>query len=88
MKWGRKLCDAVYSTPVIAGGRIFVGGARGDLGVLLCLNEPTGDILWQWEGRAKTVPSRIDGWEIGIALYPRELGVCSSPRWTAIASTS
>ncbi len=79
VKWGRKLCDAVYSTPVIAGGRIFVGGARGDFGVLLCLNERTGDILWQWQGRAKTVPSWIDGWEIGIAIYPRELGVCSSP---------
>ena len=79
VKWGRKLCDAIYSTPVIAGGRVFVGGLRGDSGVLLCLKEQTGEILWQWESPAKVLPNRIDGWEIGIAIYPRMLGVCSSP---------
>ncbi len=79
VKWGRKLCDAIYSTPVIAGGRVFVGGLRGDSGVLLCLKEQTGEILWQWEAPAKVLPNRIDGWEIGIAIYPRMLGVCSSP---------
>jgi outer membrane protein assembly factor BamB len=79
VKWARKLCQAVYSTPVVAGGRIFVGGRQGDLGLLMCLDESTGGLLWQWQGPSKEVPYRIDGWVIGISVNPRELGVCSSP---------
>jgi outer membrane protein assembly factor BamB len=79
VKWARKLCQAVYSTPVVAGGRIFVGGRQGDQGLLMCLDEPTGRLLWQWQGPAREVPYKIDGWVIGISINPRELGVCSSP---------
>jgi len=79
VKWARKLCQAIYSTPVVAGGRIFVGGKRGDQGLLMCLDERTGKLAWQWQGPAKYVPDMIDGWSIGISCNPRELGVCSSP---------
>jgi outer membrane protein assembly factor BamB len=80
VKWGHKICDAIYSTPVIAGGRIFFGGARGELGVLVCLDERTGNLLWQWEGPSKEVPYKLDGFDIGISVIPRTLGICSSPR--------
>ena len=79
VKWARKLCQAMYSTPVVAGGRIFVGGRQGDQGLLMCLEEPTGRLLWQWQGPAKEVPYKIGGWIIGISVNPHELGVCSSP---------
>ena len=28
VKWGRKLCEAIYSSPAIVGGKIFIGGRR------------------------------------------------------------
>ena len=55
VKWARKLCQAIYSTPVIAGGRIFVGGRQGD-GVAAVPGRATGKLLWQWQGPAKEVP--------------------------------
>jgi outer membrane protein assembly factor BamB len=79
VKWARHLCQAIYSTPVIAGGKIFVGGRQEDEGVLLCLDEQTGKPLWKWHGPAKEVPHRINGWLIGISVNPAQLGVCSSP---------
>lgn len=56
VKWVARLGDATYGTPVIAGGRVFVGtnnGAprdprlTGDRGVLMCFDEATGRFLWQ-----------------------------------------
>ena len=79
VRWGHKLCEAIYSTPVVADGRIFIGGKQPELGVLLCLEEKTGTVLWRWEGTARKVPTRIDGWLIGIGTNPKALGVCSSP---------
>jgi outer membrane protein assembly factor BamB len=79
VKWARKVCQAVYATPVIAGGKIFVGGRRPKQGLMTCLDERTGKPLWQWQGPARNVPDYIDGWLIGIRTHPEELGVCSSP---------
>ena len=79
VKWARKLCEAIYSTPVVAGGRIFIGGKAPGQGLLLCLEEKTGKLLWQWQGPARKVPEYIDGWLIGIGPNPQALGVCSSP---------
>jgi len=31
VKWGIKLCAAIYSTPAVAGGKIFVGGRQPGL---------------------------------------------------------
>lgn len=79
VKWGVKLCQAIYATPVVAGGKIFVGGQQPGLGLLLCLEEKTGKLLWQWQGPARKVPTYIDGWLIGIGPNPEILGTCSSP---------
>lgn len=79
VKWARRLCEAIYSTPVIAGGKIFLGGRNKERGLMICLDEQTGKVLWQWEGPAKYVPYKIDGWIIGISINPEKLGVCSSP---------
>ncbi len=79
VKWGRKLCSALYSTPTVAGGKIFVGGQKPGSGLLICLDEKSGDLLWQWEGPARKVPLHIDGFLIGISPNPEALGVCSTP---------
>jgi len=56
IKWRAKLGTQTHSTPVIAGGRIYIGTNneeprdpkhKGDRGVFLCLDEKTGTLLWQ-----------------------------------------
>ena len=56
IKWKATLGSLTYGTPVIADGRIFIGtnngselrsGISGDKGVYLCLDEKTGELLWQ-----------------------------------------
>lgn len=56
VRWSARLGDETHSTPVIAGGRVFIGTNngeprdprhQGDRGVLLCLSERTGGLLWQ-----------------------------------------
>lgn len=79
VRWAAKLCPTIYSTPVVAGGRIFVGGQQPGLGLLLCLDEKDGKLLWQWQGPARKVPLHIDGFLIGISPNPEALGVCSTP---------
>jgi outer membrane protein assembly factor BamB len=56
VRWVAELGTSTYSTPAIAGGRVFIGtnngnprnpAHRGDRGVLFCLDEATGGLNWQ-----------------------------------------
>ena len=56
IKWVVSLGTETYSTPVVAGGRVFIGTNnnnprdprhQGDRGVLLCLDEKDGSFCWQ-----------------------------------------
>lgn len=56
LKWVVPLGTETHATPVVADGRVFVGTNngrprdprhKGDRGVLLCLDEVTGALLWQ-----------------------------------------
>ena len=58
VKWSVALGTAVYSTPVIGGGKVIIGTNndvspprdprhRGDRGVLVCLSEKDGSLCWQ-----------------------------------------
>jgi len=56
VKWMVPLGTQTHGTPMVAGGRIFIGTNNeaprnpqeiGDLGVLLCLDEKDGHLLWQ-----------------------------------------
>ena len=72
MKWARKVCAKTYSTPVVAGGKVFLcGGGDDRQGVVACLEEKTGEILWH--GKAAT-GRRGSGsvprpWSSGDRLY-------------------
>jgi outer membrane protein assembly factor BamB len=64
IKWIAKLGNETHSTPVVAGGRVFIGTNndeprdtkhRGDRGVLMCFDEGDGRLLWQL-----VVPKRSD----------------------------
>ncbi|MFH1918657.1 MAG: PQQ-binding-like beta-propeller repeat protein [Planctomycetota bacterium] len=54
--WVARLGTVTYATPVVAEGKVFIGTnndqprderIRGDRGVLMCFDEPTGRFLWQ-----------------------------------------
>jgi outer membrane protein assembly factor BamB len=56
IKWIAQLGSETWATPTIASGRVLLGTNndpprdarhKGDRGILLCLDEKTGDFLWQ-----------------------------------------
>src|SRR5687767_9441579 len=56
IKWLAKLGTETHSTPVVSGGRVYIGTNngeprdpkhQGDRGVLMCFEEKTGEFLWQ-----------------------------------------
>ena len=79
VKWSVSVGTNGYATPIIAGGKVFIGGNNadqhdprftGDRGVLQCLNESDGGLVWQ------LVVPRIEGdrhndWPM--------IGICSPP---------
>jgi outer membrane protein assembly factor BamB len=56
LKWSAKLGTETHSTPVVAGGRVYVGTnngeprdpkQQGDRGVFMCFDERDGRLVWQ-----------------------------------------
>jgi outer membrane protein assembly factor BamB len=79
IKWTAPLGSQTYGTPVVAGGRIFVGtnnnghlrkGIEGDKGVIICVDEKTGKFLWQIT-HDKLPTGRVNDWP--------DQGICSMP---------
>lgn len=79
IKWTAELGSQTYGNPVIADGRIYVGTnntgehrpkIKGDKGVVMCLDEKTGKMLWQ-ATHDKLPSGRVNDWP--------EQGICSSP---------
>ena len=78
VRWVTKLGSQTYGTPVVAGGRVFVGtnnesprdaAQQGDRGVLMCFDEKTGAFLWQLV-IPKVGAGKVSDWEF--------VGLCSS----------
>ncbi len=63
VKWARGVCLSTYSTPVIAGGKVFICGYDKPGGVIVCRDEETGNVVWRWQG--------------GPAAHG--FGICSTP---------
>ena len=79
MKWVARLGNASYGSPVVAGGRVFVGTnnddprdprMQGDRGVLMCFDEKTGELLWQLCLPKLTKIKWADWYYIGITSPP------------------
>ena len=56
VRWVARLGDESHSTPVVAGGKVYIGtnngnprnpAQEGDRGVLMCFAEADGEFLWQ-----------------------------------------
>lgn len=84
IRWSVDLGSKAYGTPIVSQGRVFVGtnnsvpfdaAHEGSHGVLLCLNELDGKLLWQL-----VVPrrKREDGGEDPYLDQP-EIALCSPP---------
>jgi outer membrane protein assembly factor BamB len=78
VRWVSKLGSQAYGSPVVAGGRVYVGtnnesprdpSQKGDRGVLMCFDEKTGDFLWQLLV-PKVGAGKVSDWEY--------VGLCSS----------
>ncbi len=76
--WTAELGTDTYSTPVVAGGRVYIGTNNNrprdprrtsDSGVLMCFDEHDGKLLWQM-----VIPKR---WEDQFLDWPK-VGLCSS----------
>lgn len=79
IRWQRPLGSQTYGNPVVSSGRIFIGTnnrgefrphIRDDKGIVLCLEEKTGKLLWQ-ATHDKLPTGRVNDWP--------EQGICSSP---------
>lgn len=79
VKWIAKLGSQTYGNPTVANGRVYVGTNndsprdprfKGDRSVVYCLDEKTGDLIWQWN-IPKLGTGKVSDWEF--------LGICSSP---------
>lgn len=79
VKWVAPLGSQTYGNPTVAGGRVYVGTNndhphderhKGDRGVLLCLDEQTGKLLWQL-----IIPKLAGGRTVDF----EGVGLCSSP---------
>ena len=79
VKWCARLGTETHATPVVAGGRVFIGTNngeprdpknQGDRGVLMCFEETTGRFLWQL-----VVPKRVED----IYFDWPNSGICSPP---------
>jgi outer membrane protein assembly factor BamB len=78
VRWGIRIANAVYSTPSIGNGKLFVGGMENKEGTFVCLDASTGKLLWKWKAPAKKFPNDIEGFHIGIHEIPAQMGVCST----------
>jgi outer membrane protein assembly factor BamB len=77
VRWVFELGSSSYATPVVAQGRVLIGtnnepprdpNNRGDRGVLLCLNEADGKLLWHLAAPKR---DQFNDWP--------NVGICSPP---------
>jgi len=81
IRWVARLGSECYSTPVVAGGKVFCatnnrGGylarypASVDLGCLLCFRQADGRFLWQHSVEKLKAGKNLDWPEVGICCAP------------------
>ena len=76
VRWVARVGDFGCGTPTVASGKVFIGGMVKEQGVLSCLDEATGRLLWQWK---KPCRDDLKADAMNFRHFPRTLGVCSTP---------
>ncbi|MDF1852049.1 MAG: PQQ-binding-like beta-propeller repeat protein [Verrucomicrobiales bacterium] len=78
LKWVAEMGSQAYGTATVKDGRVFIGtnnekprldGVTGDKGIIMCFDEKSGELLWQFS-IPKLEAGKVSDWEF--------LGVCSS----------
>ncbi|MDF1862575.1 MAG: PQQ-binding-like beta-propeller repeat protein, partial [Verrucomicrobiales bacterium] len=78
LKWVAEMGSQAYGTATVKDGRVFIGtnneeprieSVTGDKGIIMCFDEKTGELLWQFS-IPKLDAGKVSDWEF--------LGVCSS----------
>lgn len=86
VKWVTPLGDVAFGAPTVSDGRVYVGtnmaAVRDDKrfrrlrgGVLACLDEETGERIWNLVS-----PERTQGLPAGAFMRDQRWGICSSQR--------
>ncbi len=77
VRWVARIGSRTYTPPVVADGRVLVGTngefdptLEGDHGVMLCLDEKTGKILWRYAAPKVKDIRHFDTEMIGITSTP------------------
>lgn len=83
VRWVAKLGSTTYGTPVIAGGKVYIGTNNesprdkrhvGDRSCLYCFDEKSGDFLWQLVV-PKLKSGKVNDWEfLGLLSTPTVVG--------------
>ena len=76
VKWAVRIGDFACGTPAVAEGKVLIGGMVEGQGVLNCLDEATGKMLWQWRAPCR---SDLQADAMNFRHFPKSLGVCSTP---------
>ena len=104
VKWSAPLGTHSHSTPIVAGGRIYIGtnnsaprdpAQKGDRGVMMCLDEKDGHLLWQlvvpkrdedkyfdWPEEGMSSPVTVDGDRVYLVTNRHEV-MCLDARGMA-----
>ncbi|MEX2579646.1 MAG: PQQ-binding-like beta-propeller repeat protein [Verrucomicrobiales bacterium] len=78
LKWVAEMGSQAYGTATVKDGRVFVGtnneeprleSVTGDMGIVMCFDEESGELLWQFAA-PKLDAGKVSDWEY--------LGICSS----------
>jgi len=76
IKWVARLGTQTHSTPIVAGGRVYIGTNngeprdpkhQGDRGVFMCFDEKTGELLWQLVVPKRDEDAYMDWPDTGIS---------------------
>ncbi len=83
IRWVAELGERTYGTPVVSGGKVFIGtnngrprdaNIKGDRGVLMCFDAGDGRFLWQAVHEKLANPEAYDWPEIGVCSVPCVVG--------------
>jgi outer membrane protein assembly factor BamB len=89
VRWAARLGTETYSSPTVAGGRVFIATNDRSVrdsrcaptggGLLMCLDEATGRLLWQLQVRKLTGLVGNRRFRKYSNFNTCDLGICSSP---------
>lgn len=91
IKWTARLGTDSYATPIVAGGRVYIGtnnenprdpNHTADSGVLMCFDEATGQFLWQLVVPKREADPYLDwpktGWSSPVSVEGDRVYVVSN----------